>query len=96
LADIAHHISSLLREANSYLRDPNYGALRLRLENAHAAMEAAASTAAAVEARRRVRMNEKDERSSRPLESGRDRRVRGITRRDPPRPLPYPEAMNPR
>jgi hypothetical protein len=91
LADIAHHISSLLREANSYLRDPNYGALRLRLENAHAAMEAAA-----VEARRRVRMNEKDERSSRPLESGRARRVRGITRRDPPRPPPYPEAMNPR
>ena len=47
MADIAHHISSLLREATSYLRDPNYGALRLRLENAHAAMEAAA-----VEARR--------------------------------------------
>ena len=61
LTDIAHHVSSLKGEANAYLRDPNYGTLRLRLENAHAAVKAAA-----VEARRRVRMNEKDERSSRP------------------------------
>jgi hypothetical protein len=36
-----------------WLGDPKYGALRLRLENAHAAIEAAA-----VEARRRVRLNE--------------------------------------
>jgi hypothetical protein len=35
------------------LDDPNYEALRLRLENAHAAVEAAV-----VEARRRVRLNE--------------------------------------
>jgi hypothetical protein len=40
-------------EANAYLDDPSYNALRLRLENAHAAVEAAA-----VEARRRVRLNE--------------------------------------
>jgi hypothetical protein len=60
LADIAHHISCLKGEANAYLRDPNCGTLRLRLENAHAAVQADA-----VEARRRVRMNEKDERSSR-------------------------------
>jgi hypothetical protein len=53
LADIAHQISSLKGEANAYLQDPNYDTLRLRLENAHAAVEAAA-----VEARRRVRLNE--------------------------------------
>jgi hypothetical protein len=53
LADIAHQISTLKGEANAYLRDPNYATLRLRLENAHAAVEAAA-----VEARRRVRLNE--------------------------------------
>jgi hypothetical protein len=49
LADIAHQISALKGEANAYLQDPNYDTLRLRLENAHAA--------AAVEARRRVRLN---------------------------------------
>jgi hypothetical protein len=53
LADIAHQISSFKGEANAYLKDPNYGTLRIRLENAHAAVEAAA-----VEARRRVRLNE--------------------------------------
>ena len=53
LADIAHQISTLKGEANAYLQDPNYTTLRLRLENAHAAVEAAA-----VEARRRVRLNE--------------------------------------
>jgi hypothetical protein len=53
LADIAHQIATFKGEANAYLRDPNYGTLRLRLENAHAAVEAAP-----VEARRRVRLNE--------------------------------------
>jgi hypothetical protein len=53
LADIAAQIASFKGEANAYLGDPNYGPLRLRLENAHAAVEAAA-----VEARRRVRFNE--------------------------------------
>jgi hypothetical protein len=53
LADTAHRISALKGEANAYLSDPNYSALRLRLEIAHAAAEAAA-----VEARRRVRLNE--------------------------------------
>ena len=53
LADIAHHIASLKGEANAYLRDPNYNTLRLRLEAAHAAVEAAT-----IEARRRVRLNE--------------------------------------
>ena len=51
LADIAHQISALKGEGNAYLQDPNYDALLLRLENAHAAVEAA------VEARRRVRLN---------------------------------------
>jgi hypothetical protein len=53
LADIAHQIATFKGEANAYLSDPNYSALRHRLENAHAAVEAAA-----VEARRRVRLNE--------------------------------------
>jgi hypothetical protein len=53
LTDIASQISSLKGEAMNWLGDPKYGALRLRLENAHAAVEAAA-----VEARRRVRLNE--------------------------------------
>jgi hypothetical protein len=53
LAEIAAHISHLKGDANAYLTDPNYNTLRLRLENAHAAVEAAM-----VEARRRVRLNE--------------------------------------
>ncbi len=53
LADVAHQISSFKGEANAYLGDPSYNALRHRLEIAHAAVEAAT-----VEARRRVRLNE--------------------------------------
>jgi hypothetical protein len=53
LAEIAAHIGHLKGAANAYLTDPNYNTLRLRLENAHAAVEAAM-----VEARRRVRLNE--------------------------------------
>ena len=53
LAEVAAQISTLKGEANAYQSDPNYNALRLRLENAHAAVEAAT-----VEARRRVRLNE--------------------------------------
>jgi hypothetical protein len=53
LADIASQLASLKGEANSWLRDPNYNTLRLRPEGAHSAVEAAA-----VEARRRVRLNE--------------------------------------
>jgi hypothetical protein len=40
-------------ETNSWLRNPDYDTLKLRLEIAHAAVEAAA-----VEARRRVRLND--------------------------------------
>ena len=53
LAEIAAHIGQLKGDANAYLTDPNYSPLRLRLENAHAAVEAAM-----VEARRRVRLKE--------------------------------------
>jgi len=53
LAEIASHIALELADANAYLRDPNYTTLRLRLEAAHSAVEAAA-----VEARRRVWLNE--------------------------------------
>ena len=51
--DIAGQLASLKGEAHSRLRDPNYDTLKLRLEVAHSAVEAAA-----VEARRRVRLNE--------------------------------------
>jgi hypothetical protein len=57
LADIAGQLASLKGEANTWLRDPIYATLRLMLEAAHSAVEAAA-----VEARRRVRLNERRER----------------------------------
>jgi hypothetical protein len=53
LAEVAGHLTHLKGEAVNWLDDPNYGALRHRLETAHAAVEAAV-----VEARRRVRLNE--------------------------------------
>ena len=53
LADVAGQLAHLKGEAMNWLDDPNYAALRLRLEAAHSAVEAAA-----VEARRRVRLNE--------------------------------------
>jgi hypothetical protein len=54
LADIAGQLASLKGEANAWLRDSNYNTLKLRVESAHAATEAAA-----VEARRRMRLNER-------------------------------------
>ena len=53
LAEIASHIGQLKGEANAYLSDANYERLKLRLENALSAVEAAT-----IEARRRVRLNE--------------------------------------
>ena len=53
LEEVAAQISTFKGKANAYLSDPNYNALRHRLEMAHAAVEAAA-----VEARRRGRLNE--------------------------------------
>ncbi len=58
LADIARQLAAIKGEANAWLsRDGNYAAFSHRLENAHASVEAAA-----VEARRRVRLNEGRER----------------------------------
>jgi hypothetical protein len=53
LAEVAAQVATFKGEANAYLSDPTYDALRHRLEIAHAAVEAAS-----VEARRRVRLNE--------------------------------------
>jgi hypothetical protein len=54
LAEIAHSISRFKGEAYAFLsEDPKYELLQLRMEAAHAAVEAAM-----VEARRRVRLNE--------------------------------------
>jgi hypothetical protein len=53
LAEIASHIGQLKGDANAYLTDPNYNRLKLRLENALSAVEAAT-----IEARRKVRLNE--------------------------------------
>jgi hypothetical protein len=53
LAEIASHIGQLKGDANAYLSDPNFDRLKLRLENALSAVEAAT-----IEARRRVRLKE--------------------------------------
>jgi hypothetical protein len=53
ISTFVNKIATFNVEANAYLEDPNYNTLRLRLEIAHGAVEAAA-----VEARRRVRLNE--------------------------------------
>ena len=55
LAEAASLLAGIKGEAMIWLDDANYSALKLRLENAHAA----------VEARRRVRLNEGDGRGSR-------------------------------
>ena len=57
LAELAAQLASLKGEAYNWGSAPEYGALRHRLEDAHASVEAAA-----VEARRRVRLNEGRER----------------------------------
>ena len=57
LADAAARLGSLKGEANAWLSEESYDALKHRLENAHAAVEAAT-----VEARRRVRLDERRDR----------------------------------
>jgi hypothetical protein len=49
LADIATQIGTFKGEANAWLSEPDYDALRLRLEIAHAAVEAAAVEASAAQ-----------------------------------------------
>jgi hypothetical protein len=53
LAEITSHVGQLKADARAFLSDLNYNTLKLRLESAHSAVEAAA-----FEARRRVRLNE--------------------------------------
>jgi hypothetical protein len=57
LAILASQLGTLKGEAMNWLTEPKYGPLRQRIESAHASVEAAA-----VEARRRVRLNEGRER----------------------------------
>jgi hypothetical protein len=52
---MAGELAALKADARHWLTSPEYAFLHLRLENAHAAVEAAL-----VEARRRVRMNEEE------------------------------------
>jgi len=53
LSALVGELAALKGDATHWLTDPEYVALRHRLEDAHAAVEAAL-----VEARRRVRLNE--------------------------------------
>jgi hypothetical protein len=53
ISGLVGELASLKGDATHRFTDPGYAALRLSLENAHAAVEAAL-----VEGRRRVRMNE--------------------------------------
>jgi hypothetical protein len=57
LSALAGELAALKADAHHWLTDPEYAALRYRLEAAHAATEAAL-----VEARRRVRLNEGQDR----------------------------------
>jgi hypothetical protein len=50
---LAGELAALNADAHHWLEGPEYATLKHRLENAHAAVEAAL-----IEARRRVRMNE--------------------------------------
>jgi hypothetical protein len=57
LSGMAGELAALKADARYWLTDPEYAVLHLRLENAHAAVEAVL-----IEARRRVRLNEGQER----------------------------------
>ena len=57
LTGMAGELAALKGDARHWLTGPEYAVLHLRLENAHAALEAAL-----IEARRRVRLNEGEER----------------------------------
>src|SRR5918998_6966263 len=53
LSGMAGELAALKADARQWLTSPEYAVLHLRLENAHAAVEAAL-----IEARRQVRLNE--------------------------------------
>lgn len=59
LSGLAGELAALKADARHWLTGPEYAALHLRPQNAHAAVEAALGS---LEARRRVRMNEERER----------------------------------
>jgi len=56
LSGMAGELAALKVDARHWLTSPEYAVLHLRLENAHAAVEAAL-----IEARRGVRLNERQE-----------------------------------
>ena len=56
LSGLAGELIALKADARHWLTAPEYAVLHLRLENAHAALEAAL-----IEARRRVRLNEEQD-----------------------------------
>jgi len=56
LTGMAGEMAALKADARHWLTNPEYAVLHLRLENAHAVVEAAL-----IEARRRVRLNEGEE-----------------------------------
>jgi hypothetical protein len=56
LSGLAGELVALKADARHWLTAPEYAVLHLRLENAHAALEAAL-----IEARRRVRLNEEQD-----------------------------------
>ena len=57
LTGLAGELAALKGDAAHWLREPEYAVLVLRVENAHAAVEAAL-----IEVRRKVRLNEEGER----------------------------------
>ena len=56
LSGLAGELVALKADARHWLTAPEYAVLHLRLENAHAALEAAL-----IEARRKVRLNEEQD-----------------------------------
>ena len=56
LSGLAGELIALKADARHWLTAPEYAVLHLRLENAHAALEAAL-----IEARRRVRLNDEQD-----------------------------------
>jgi hypothetical protein len=59
LSALVGELAALKADARHWLTGAEYAALRHRLEAAHAAAEAALAETALVEARRRVRLNER-------------------------------------
>jgi len=56
LSGMAGELAALKADARHWLTSPDHAVLHLRLENAHAALEAAL-----IEARRKVRLNEEQQ-----------------------------------